>query len=84
MSFFGTAANIIGDVGFSVIKNSGRIVLGSGKTIVGVITEDEELIGAGVGQMGKGAFYLASAAVGKAVLGDDDSDDDQLFDDIDV
>lgn len=83
MSIFGAAADLIGDIGFSVIKNSGRIALGGGKTILGVVTEDEELIGEGIGQIGKGAFYIASSAVGKAVFDNDDADDDQLFDGFD-
>jgi hypothetical protein len=83
MRFFGDAADLIGDIGFSVIKNVGCIAIGGGKTLIGVLTEDEELINGGVSQMGKGAFLLASSAVGKAVMDDDDSENDQLFDDFD-
>lgn len=84
MGLLGATADLIGNIGFSVIKNSGRIALGGGKTIIGVLTEDEDLIGEGVGQMSKGAFFLASSAIGKAIMDDDDSENDQLFDDFDV
>ena len=82
MGLFSAAADFVGDVGFSVIKNSGRIALGGGKAVLGLITEDEELIGEGIGQAGKGAIYLGASVIGKQVF-DDDDDSDSLFDGFD-
>ncbi len=80
MSIFGAAADLVGDIGLGVIKHSGRVILGGGQTLLGVITEDEELIGDGIGKIGKGALGLGSCVLRNAVLGDDSDDDDQMTD----
>lgn len=83
MSLFSAAADVIGNVGFGIIKSSGRIALGGGKTLLGVLTEDEDLIGDGLSQVGKGTIGLGSAVLGKALSGNDDADDDQALDFLD-
>ena len=76
MSFFRMTTDLIGDLGIGVIKHSGRIALGGGKTIIGALTEDEDLIADGLSQAGKGAVGLGLSVVGKTLLNNDDSDVD--------
>ena len=83
MSLFSAAADLVGNVGFGVIKNSGKIALGSGKAILGVLTKDEDLMGDGLGQLGKGTLGLGVSVLGKTLSGNDDADDCQMFDYLD-
>jgi hypothetical protein len=78
MSLFSQGAELIGDLGFRVIKNSGKVLYGAGQSIVGIVSEDEELIANGVKNLGDGAVGLSIGLVAKAIKGDssdDDSDD---------
>jgi hypothetical protein len=75
MSIFNVAADLVGDVGFGVIKNSGRLIFGGGKAIVGVVTEDEELIAEGIEGMGVGALGLGGSVFKQTILSDDSGDD---------
>ncbi|MBD2299067.1 hypothetical protein [Nostoc sp. FACHB-190] len=83
MSLFKIAADFVGDVGFGVIKNSGRILFGGGKAIVGVVTDDQELLEEGLKGAGKGVLGLGSALVMKN-LNEDDSESTEEDIDIDV
>jgi hypothetical protein len=81
MSLFSQGAELIGDLGFRVIKNSGKVIYGAGQAVVGLVSEDEELIENGVKNLGQGAVGLSIALVTKAIKGDssdDDSDDNDL------
>ncbi|MEL7006440.1 MAG: hypothetical protein AAFN93_27485 [Bacteroidota bacterium] len=78
MSLFRAAADLVGDVGFGVIKNTSRIAIGGGQAILGVVTEDEDLIASGLGKVGKGVICLGGSAL--LGSGDDDDDDSDLFD----
>ncbi|MEA5621256.1 hypothetical protein VB711_25975 [Cronbergia sp. UHCC 0137] len=81
MSLFSQGAELIGDLGFRVIKNSGKVLYGAGQSIVGIVSEDEELIANGVKNLGDGAVGLSIGLVAKAIKGDssdDDSDDNDL------
>ncbi len=84
MNFLKIGTEFVGDVGFGVIKNSGRLIYGSGQTIVGMVTEDDELVENGVKNLGHGAFGLTVGVVKKAVGGDksEDGDDDIYSDSI--
>jgi hypothetical protein len=70
MSLLKFATDFIGDVGFGVIKNSSRILLGGGKAIVGVVTENEELRDEGLKGASQGALGLGSALVMKNIKED--------------
>lgn len=81
MSLFSQGAELIGDLGFRVIKNSGKVIYGAGQAVVGLVSEDEELIENGVKNLGDGAVGLSIGLVAKAIKGDssdDDSDDNNL------
>ena len=81
MSLFSQGAELIGDLGFRVIKNSGKVIYGAGQSLVGLVSEDEELIANGVKNLGDGAVGLSIGLVTKAIKGDssdDDSDDNDL------
>jgi hypothetical protein len=77
MSIFSAAVDLVGDVGFGVIKNSGRLIFGTSKALLGVVTEDEDLIAEGIEGIGSGALGLGGAILRENVLGDN-SDDDSL------
>lgn len=76
MSLFSAAADLIGDVGLGVIKHSGKVMWGGGKTVLGVVTGDTELIEDGLGTVAKGSVGLGATLIKKAVLNDDDADSD--------
>lgn len=81
MSLFSQGAELIGDLGFRVIKNSGKVLYGAGQSVVGLVSEDEELIAKGFENLGQGAVGLSIGLVNKAIKGDssdDDSDDNDL------
>lgn len=81
MSLFSQGAELIGDLGFRVIKNSGKVIYGAGQSLVGLVSEDEELIANGVKNLGDGAVGLSIGLVTNAIKGDnsdDDSDDNDL------
>lgn len=83
MSLFSQGAELIGDLGFRVIKNSGKVLYGAGQSIVGLVSEDEELIANGVKNLGEGAVGLSIGLVTNAIKGDnsdnsDDSDEIEL------
>lgn len=81
MGIFKIAADFVGDVGFGVIKKSSRIIWGGGQAIVGMISEDDELVEQGLKNAGEGAVGLVSTLVMKEINGDDSETDGQ---DIDV
>ena len=81
MNLFRSGAELLGDVGFGVIKNSGRFLYGTGQAVVGFVSEDEELIGQGVKNLGKGAMGLGFHAARK--LADEDSSEGEIDDDYD-
>ena len=83
MSLFSQGAELIGDLGFRVIKNSVKVAYGAGQSIVGIVSEDEELIANGVKNLGDGAVGLSIGLVAKAIKGDS-SDDDSGDNDLDV
>jgi hypothetical protein len=78
MSIFSAAFDFVGDVGFGVIKNSGRIAFGGGKAILGVVTEDETLIAEGLETMGQGAVGLGVAVTTNAIRGEDSEEDETI------
>lgn len=75
MSLFRAATNFVGDVGFSVIKQSSRIVWGGGQTIVGMVSQDDELIEQGLKKAGKGTVGLVSCLIIKNIDGDNSETD---------
>lgn len=77
MGLFTAGAELIGEVGFRVVKNSAKVVYGGGQTILGVVSEDEELIAQGIKNVGTGGLGLTIGAF----MGDDESDD---YEDIDM
>ncbi len=82
MNLLKLGTEFVGDVGFGVIKNSGRLIYGGGQAIIGMVTEDGELVENGVKNFGHGAFGLTVGVVKQAVGGDnsEDGDDDIYFD----
>jgi hypothetical protein len=83
MNILGSALDVIGNVGFGVIRHSGGIVWGGSKAIVGVIAEDEEMIGAELGSVAKSAVGLGLTLVGKA-LSEDNLGNEPVSEDIDL
>jgi hypothetical protein len=81
MKLFQVVAESIGEVGFGVIKNSGRMIYGGGQAIVGMVTENDELVENGVKNLGRGTFGLSIGLVQKVITGNNSEDENQ---DIDV
>lgn len=77
MSLFRAAAGIVGDIGFGVIKHTGRMAIGGGKAIVGVIIEDEEMIENGLKGVANGTLGLGLTLTRKALTGDPDSEESE-------
>lgn len=72
-------AGFLGNVGFGVIKNSGRILQRAGQAVVGIVTESDELVESGVKNMGRGTLGLGIGGGMKKLRGeksDEDSDVD--------
>jgi hypothetical protein len=83
MGIFKAGAELLGDLGFAVVKNSGRVLYGTGQAVIGAVSEDEELIEQGVKNLGKGAMGLGFHAA-KNFVGGDSSEDDIENNDIDL
>lgn len=81
MNIFKFGADFIGDVGFGIIKNSAKMIYGGGEAIVGMVTEDNELVESGVKKLGGGAVGLGSVVIKKAINGDESENENE---DIDV
>ncbi|MBD1855495.1 MULTISPECIES: hypothetical protein [Leptolyngbya] len=79
MSIFSTVSNLVGDIGFGVIRHSAGVAIGGGKAILGVVTGDDELIDDGLRTVGKGAIGLGGAIVTKAI-GNQGSEEDETID----
>ena len=80
MSIFRAGAEILGDLGWGIIKNSGRAIYGGGQTVLGMVSEDEELIESGVRNLGKGAVGLTFGFVNKSLNGDSSEDESEDID----
>ena len=74
MSIFGSVTNVIEEVGFGVIKHSGRIAWGGGKAILGVVTDDKELIDEGLSSVAKSSVGLGVNLISKVIFGNDSND----------
>lgn len=83
MSIFRAGTELLGDLGWGIIKNSGRVIYGGGQAIVGMVTEDEELVENGVKNLAKGAGGLSLSLVKKAA-NEDSSDDDNEDSNLDL
>lgn len=68
------AVDVVGDVGFGVIKNSGKMVWGGGQVIVGAVTDNDELVEAGGKAVVGGGIALLGSLLGKKAV-------DKLFGD---
>lgn len=80
MSLFSAGAELLDNVGWRVIKGSGKLLYGSGQAVIGMVSEDGELVERGVKNLGSGAFSLTIGLVGKAIKGDSGDDEDEDFD----
>ena len=77
---------VLADWGLGMIKNGGRLIYGSGQAVVGVVTENDELVESGIKNAGKGVKGLGIAALNKFVrkkLGGEDSGTETETEDID-
>ena len=79
-SIFKVGTELVGDLGWKIVKNSGKVIYGSGQAIIGIVTEDEELVEHGVKNLGHGAFGLSVGLVKKAIVGDNSEEDNQDID----
>jgi hypothetical protein len=79
-SIFRVGTELVGDLGWKIVKNSGRAIYGSGQAIIGIVTEDDELVENGVKNLGQGAFGLSVGLVKKAIAGDNSEEDNQDID----
>ena len=70
MRILQSGIELVGNVGWGVVKNSGRCLYGGGQAVLGMVSEDEELIGQGVKNLGKGAMGLTFSVASKFVGGD--------------
>jgi hypothetical protein len=70
MKIWQSGIELLGDVGLGVIKNSGRLLYGTGQALVGVVSEDDELIEQGVKNLGSGAMGLSFHAARQFIAGD--------------
>ncbi|MBE9044680.1 hypothetical protein IQ255_09720 [Pleurocapsales cyanobacterium LEGE 10410] len=83
MNILQSGIEVLGNVGFGVIKNSGRLLYGSGQTVIGIVSENDELTEQGVKNLGRGAMGLTIHAAKEIITGD--SHEDELEnDDIDL
>ncbi len=72
MNLLKAGSDLVGDLGFKVIKNSGRVVWGGGQMILGAVSDNDELVEKGLKNTGKGALGLGIGLLGK------NKDDDDL------
>ena len=79
-SIFKVGTELVGDLGWKIVKNSGKVIYGSWQAIIGIVTEDEELVEHGVKNLGHGAFGLSVGLVKKAIVGDNSEEDNQDID----
>ena len=83
MKILQSGIELLGNVGFGVIKNSGRCLYGGGQAVIGIVSEDDELVEQGVKNLGRGAMGLTIHTARKIITGD--SQEDELTnDDIDT
>jgi hypothetical protein len=80
MRLFSAGAELLGNVGWGVIKGSGKLIYGSGQAIIGMVAEDNELVEQGVKNVGSGAFGLTVGLVKNAIKGDGGDDEGEDFD----
>lgn len=79
MKIFNAGAEVIGKVGFGVIKNSFRTVYGGGQALVGVLTESEDLVEQGIRNTGRGVAGLGANLIVKSIS-EGTSEDIEEFD----
>lgn len=75
MRILQSGIELVGDVGFGVIKNSGRLLYGGGQAVLGIVSEDDELIEQGVKNLGRGAVGLTIHTARQIITGDSDEDE---------
>lgn len=75
MRILQSGIELVGNVGFGVIKNSGRLLYGGGQTVLGIVSEDDELIEQGVKNLGRGAVGLTIHTARQIITGDSDEDE---------
>lgn len=75
MRILQSGIELVGNVGFGVIKNSGRMLYGGGQAVLGIVSEDDELIEQGVKNLGRGAVGLTINTASKFITGDSDEDE---------
>lgn len=80
MSLFSAGAELLGNVGWGVIKGSGKLIYGSGQAIIGMVAEDDELVEQGVKNVGTGAFGLTVGLVKNAIKGDSEEYENEDID----
>ncbi len=82
MNLFSAGAELLGNVGFRVIKGSSKLIYGGGQAVVGMVSENDELVEQGLKNAGDGAFGLTVGLVKNAFKGDsgDSGDDSDGFD----
>jgi hypothetical protein len=80
MSIFRVGTELLGDLSLGIIKNSSKVIYGGGQAIVGMVTENDELVENGVKNLGNGAFGLSIGLVQKAITGDNSEDENQNID----
>lgn len=79
MKILQSGIELVGNIGWGVIKNSGRCLYGGGQAVVGMVSEDDELIGQGVNNIGRGAMGLTIHAAKEIFTGN--SQEDELAND---
>ncbi len=84
MSLFSAGMDLLDNVGWRVIKGSGKLIYGGGQTVLGMVSEDGELVERGVKNLGSGAFSLTVGLVKNTINGDSGDDGDDGDDDFDV
>lgn len=82
MKVLQSGIELLGNVGFGVIKNSGRCLYGGTQAVLGMVSEDDELVEQGVKNLGRGAIGL-TIHTAKQIMTGDSQEDELANDDID-
>ena len=83
MKILQSGIELLGNVSFGVVKNSGRLLYGSGQAVIGLVSEDDELIEQGVKNLGRGAIGL-TVHTAKEIITGNSQEDEIANDDVDL
>lgn len=80
MKLLQSGIELVGNVGWGVVRNSGRCLYGGGQAVVGMVSEDDELIGQGLKNIGRGAVGLTLHTAKTIITGNSCEDETENID----